>query len=199
MWLAIVAILISTVSLFSSITQELAWNRRIEEFAALVASAPPSVQPPVVALQPTEVPTLQAVVVSDPETTPVPQSTPIPQSTPALSSMTYEQVCDVDESNMTDPQLQAHAAQFANQPFTGWRGWVYDVVIRSDGSYNLEIAMEERGLFWSRDIVAENIPTDLALRLNVEQPIVFDGRIVQVEYTFEVMCNPLITNNVVVR
>ncbi len=100
---------------------------------------------------------------------------------------------------MTDPQLQAHAGQFPGQVFTGWQGWVYDVVDRGNGQYDLEIAMEGRGIFWSSDIVVKNIPTDLALRLNVEQPITFDGRVAKVDYIFEVMCNPITVDNLVVR
>ena len=56
--------------------------------------------------------------------------------------------------------------------------------------------MSERGFLWGRDIVVENTPNDLALRLNVEQPLWFNGRIREVEYTFEVMCNPLYAEDV---
>jgi hypothetical protein len=100
---------------------------------------------------------------------------------------------------MTDPQLKAHAAQYAGQTFRGWQGWVYDVTDSGSGTYDLEIAMEPRGILWSRNIVIENIPTDLATRLNVEQPITFDGRIKQVDYTFEVMCNPMYVDNFQMR
>lgn len=135
-----------------------------------------------------------------PTETPLPTTTPFPTPAPVQSTgVTYQQICDVDESNMTDPQLQAHAAQFPGQTFTGWQGWVYDVVDRGDGTYNLEIAMEERGIFWLRNIVVESIPNELALRLNVEQPIVFNGRVAKVDYTFEVMCNPMFVDSLVLQ
>lgn len=111
--------------------------------------------------------------------------------TPAPASLTYATVCDADTNNMTDPQIAAYAQQFVGQRISNWRGWVYDVVSRSDGSYNLEIAMEERGFLWTRDVVVENIASDLAVRLNVEQPVTLSGRIARVETMFEVMCNPL--------
>lgn len=135
-----------------------------------------------------------------PTRTPLLTDTPIP--TPTLvppTGVTFEQICEVDENNMTDPQLKAHAAQFAGQSFTGWQGWVYDVVSRADGNYDLHIAMEERGFIWTRDIVVESIPTDLAVRLNVEQPLVFDGRVARVDYMFEVMCNPMIVDSLVLQ
>ncbi len=112
----------------------------------------------------------------------------------------YEAVCGADTNNMTDPQIAAFAQQWLGQRFSGWRGYVYDVVARADGTYNLEIAMQERGLFWSRDLVVENIASDVASRLNVEQPISLSGRIDRVETAFEVMCNPLyVTDYVLVE
>lgn len=216
MWLAIIAIVMSFISLMSSVAQELAWNRRMEEFSALAISSSAvnaqavnaqEVSQAIDIQEPTA--TLPAVIIepssSSPTNTPLPIPTstplPIPTSTPVPVpvGITYEQICDVDESNMTDPQLEAHATQFANQAFHRWHGWVYDVVSRADGSYNLEIAMEERGLFWSRNIVVENIPADLAVQLNVEQSLVFDGRVARVDYMFETMCNPMVVDNFILR
>lgn len=135
-----------------------------------------------------------------PAATSLPTRTLVPTATPVpVTGVTYKQICGVDEDNMTDPQLEAHAAQFAGQPFTGWRGWVYDVSSQSAGGYNLEIAMEERGFLWGRNIVVKNIPVELATRLNVEQPLVFDGRVALVEYTFESMCNPMYVDQFVLH
>lgn len=167
---------------------------RVPLIPVVVAPPAPTIAPAVVIVAPTPLPTPLPPVVP----TLVPPAIPTPAPA-AATGLQYARICDVDESNMTDPQLTAHAAQFAGQTFTGWQGWVYDVVDRGDGSYNLEIAMEERGLIWTRDMVIENIPTDLATRLNVEQPLIFDGRIARVEYTFEVMCNPLVVDNFVLR
>jgi hypothetical protein len=155
-----------------------------------VAVVPPTPLPPVATPVPVAPTPTVMVAVATPIPAPTNTSIPVP-----VSALTYEQVCEVDESNMTDPQLAAHAAQFTGQPFTNWRGWVYDVVDMGNGQYNLEIAMEERGLFWSRDLVVENLPTNLATSLNVEQPIMFDGHIARLEYTFETMCNPMVVDN----
>lgn len=119
-------------------------------------------------------------------------TTPMPTSIPATTGPSYEAVCKPDTSNMTDPQITAYAERWIGQRFSGWQGFVYDVVSRSDGTYNLEIAMQERGFLWTRDLVIENIPVDVATRLNVEQPVTLSGRIASVDTTFEVMCNPLI-------
>lgn len=194
MWLAILAIVMSGISLLSSVTQELAWDRRIQEFSALAISVDAqNVSPTAIALE--QSPTRSAVIIepssSSPTSTPLPPPSPSSPQASTSAGLTYAQICGVDESNMTDPQLEAHAARFNGQTFTGWQGWVYDVVSKSDGTYDLEIAMEERGLFWGREIIVESIPTDLALRLNVEQALLFDGRIATVEYSFEVMCNPM--------
>lgn len=206
MWLAIVTLIISLFGLVLDITQEMAWNGRMEELTALEArlSSLPIANAPVASPDepaPTE-PTRSAVVISPSESRSI-NNAPVDNApinnTPApsvsSSGVTYEQICGVNESNMTDPQLEAHARSFEGQSFNGWQGWVYDVVSRSNGSYNLEIAMQERGLFWSRDVVIENIPTEWAMRLNVEQPLVFSGRVARVDYTFEVMCNPMTVDN----
>lgn len=113
--------------------------------------------------------------------------------------LAYETVCDVDESSMTDPQIAAFAQQHTGQTFTDWHGWVYDVASRADGTYTLEISMSERGFLWSRQIVIENIPADLATRLNVEQPIVFSGRIARNEIFLEGVCNPLVIDQYTLR
>lgn len=196
-WLAILAIIMSGVGLLADITQELAWDGRIEQLNALYIGIYASPQPTTATI------TNENVVASETQVTPVPvvvseaQAAPVPVV--AATGITYEQICGVDESNMTDPQLESHAQRSANQTFNGWQGWVYDVVSRSDGTYDLQIAMEERGLFWSRNIVVESIPTDLATRLNVEQPITFDGRVARVDYMFESMCNPMVVDNFVLR
>lgn len=202
MWLAIFAIIMSLVSLLSSVTQELAWDRRIQEIATLVSTANTNAQdsPPLIITQAQQ--EQPSVVIVGPDASPTSVSIPptaIPAPTVVPVGLTYEEICGVDERNMTDPQLASHAARFNGQSFSGWRGWVYDVVNKSDDTYDLEIAMEERGPFWTRDIVVEEIPVDLATRLNVEQPLVFDGRIAQVEYSFEVMCNPMTVDNLVLR
>lgn len=122
-----------------------------------------------------------------------------PAAIPQVTGPSYEAVCKADTNNMTDPQITAFAQQWMGQRFSGWQGFVYDVVSRSDDTYNLEIAMDERGILWTRDIVIENIVSDLALRLNVEQPITFSGRILRNEATFDVMCNPLVVEDYVLQ
>ena len=167
-----------------------ATGRAIGVLPTLTPSATPTITP-----IPTVTPTP-----GPPTATPVPTNTPLPTPTPVpVTGVTFEQVCEVSERDMTDPQLKAHAEKFVGQTFGGWQGWVYDVASNGSGGYNLLIAMNERGFLWARNIEIRNIPDDLATRLNVEQLIVFDGRIAEVQYTFETMCNPLIVDNLVMR
>lgn len=182
MWLAIVSIILSSIGIVLDITQELAWNLRVEQ--ALSAS-----QPAQVAAVP---------LVSEPSQ-PLPSPSDAPAAIPQVTGPTYEAVCDADTNNMTDPQIAAFAQQWIGQRFSGWHGWVYDVESRAGGTYNLEIAMEERGLFWGRDIVIENINSDLAGRLNVEQLITFSGRIARNDVFLEGVCNPLVVEDYVVN
>lgn len=142
------------------------------------------------------------LIFGDYEETPAPTVAPIAvaqEVQASTSGPTFEQVCEVDESSMTDPQIAEYAKRFINQTVTGWRGWVYDVTSLSDGTYNLEISTTERGLLWSRQIVLENIPADLATRLNVEQAITFSGRIARNEVFLEGICNPLVLDNYTVQ
>jgi hypothetical protein len=124
-------------------------------------------------------------------------STPnVPPTAAVVAGPSYEEICGASRSNLTEPQMEMHVRSFEGLSFSNWNGWVYDVVSSSNG-YNLEVAMEKRGLFWSRDIVIENIPSDLAIRLNVEQPILFSGHIPRIETTFGVACNPMIVDTLV--
>ena len=198
-WLVAVTLVLTVIGLFLDITQELAWNRRMDELNALAdrLAVAPIAEVQAVEVSPTDAP--PNVIINGVAATDIPPTNPPPTIAPPPPGVTYEQICDVDENNMTDPQLEAHAARSANQTFSGWQGWVYDVVSQSDDTYDLQIAMNERNPFWGRDIVVENIPTDLAVRLNVEQALVFDGRVAQVDYTFEIMCNPMIVDNFVLK
>lgn len=191
MWLTVLAIAMSGLGLLVDLSQELAWDGRIEQLNTLYTNI---YTPPQSNNASESESANEPIPATAQEVSTVAQVAPV-----SIQGVTYEQICGVDESNMTDPQLEAHALSFANRTFSGWQGWVYDVVSKTDGAYDLEIAMTERNPFWGRDIVIENIPTDLAMRLNVEQVLVFDGRVAQVDYTFEVMCNPMIVDNFVLR
>jgi hypothetical protein len=130
----------------------------------------------------------------------VPTNSPFPTTTPMQATgVTYAQICDIDESNMSDFQLQAHAAQFSGQGFTGWQGWVYGVVSRVGSGYDLHLSIGEPDLLRNSDIMIENIPTGFALRLEVKQHIVFNGRVARVEYTSMHMCNPVVVDNSVLQ
>lgn len=86
MWLAIVALSLSIIGLFLDITQEMAWNQRVEQAlapsVAIATSAPDQLASEDIA--PSETPTEQvAAVVIDPpvsESTTTPMPTPIPPS-----------------------------------------------------------------------------------------------------------------------
>lgn len=142
-------------------------------------------------------PAVQAAVANEPATVAAPQADNAPAAIAQVSGPTYTEVCKPNTANMTDPQITAHAGKYIGQRVSGWRGWVYDVVSKSDGTYDLEIAMQERGLFWSRDVVIENIVSDLAARLNVEQPVTLSGRIAKAEVFLDSVCNPLVVDEYV--
>lgn len=168
------------------------------------ASAPKSPTLPAVAL-PTDTPTPTPV----PTATPPPTDTGAPRPTdlPATSTPvavvpvgpTFEEICDVSGFDMTDPQLEAHVANFAGRSFENWRGWVNDVTHYGD-TYDLLIAMEPSGgLFWTRDIIVEDIPQDIAFSLSIEDAIAFSGHIARIDTTFDVACNPLYVDQFVLK
>jgi hypothetical protein len=131
--------------------------------------------------------------------TPVPTITPLPTHTPILSTgPTYKQICEtVNTRTMTDPQIKAYANQFVGQTFTGWRAWVHDVVDNGDGSYDLQLDMQEGDVWGTYELVVEDIPQDLAFRLNVKQQVILSGRIASVQIgIFEELCSPLEVDNV---
>lgn len=117
--------------------------------------------------------------------------------TAQIVGLTYDEICNVNERDMTDPQIAAHAQQYRGRSIDGWRGWVYDVTAYGD-TYDLQLAMRERGLLWSRDVVIENIDPALATSLNVEQQVVLSGRIERIDTTLEVMCNPMYVTDAII-
>jgi hypothetical protein len=140
-----------------------------------------------------------SIAASPPVAALVPTSPIVPIYTPVQAiGLTYQQACVVDESRMTDPQIAAFANQFTGQMFTDWLVWVYDVEDRGGDRYDLSLSMEERRFLWSRDILIENIPQDLALALDVEQQLILSGRIVRNE-TVEGLCSPLVVDSYVLR
>jgi hypothetical protein len=119
--------------------------------------------------------------------------TSAPESVPAGTGPTYNEVCNLDESSVTEIQLQAHADSFAGQSFTNWQAYVYDVEER-DGQYIVELADDRSGLFWARDIEVRGVPAEIAVPLRVEQPVLLSGRIAQVDVSFGSLCNPVIVD-----
>jgi hypothetical protein len=134
----------------------------------------------------TPVPPLTAL----PTIAPVPTQAPAPTVAAIQNGPTFAQICDIDTGNMTDPQITAHASQFAGQEIHNWQGYVYDVVSSGD-RYNVLIAMEPRGLFWGREIELSGVPNELAASLNVEQQVTFSGRILEVGEFLGGICNPV--------
>lgn len=120
----------------------------------------------------------------------------VPTETPVPAGLTFDDVCDVSRRNLTQPQLQAHARSFEGQTFTGWPVYVYDVQVRRD-SYRLLLSVndQDRAIIWTRSIEIDDIPEDLATRLNVNQLVTLSGRIESVGMSFDVMCNPMIVTD----
>lgn len=106
----------------------------------------------------------------------------------------YEELCK-RPPDMTDVQFERHFQQFAGKRITDWPGWVYDVT-QFGGIYQVSIAMRPPGgLLWSRQVEINNIPADLALSLNKQQPIVFSGTIREVGLFLGQPCNPIHVEN----
>lgn len=93
MWLAIVALSLSIVGLFLDITQEMAWNQRVEQAATLLASNQPAVipnQPAESAPTNTPVPALVTEGASGDSATPTisPTNTPVPPTNTPFPTVT---------------------------------------------------------------------------------------------------------------
>jgi hypothetical protein len=172
-WLAVLALLISITNFAWNLVQELAWDAAVEQATAGVAAPSQELQ------QVEPAPAQQAAAESG--------STPV---SPATVGLQYADVCGIDERNVTEVQLTQIAQQFAGREFTNWQGYVYDVQER-EGRYVVQLADEPRGLFWSGNMVLHGVPSEVAIPLNVEQRVVFSGRIREVETSLGVICNPI--------
>src|SRR5215204_5765290 len=86
MWLAIAALIVSSISILLDVTQELAWNERVEQVQAVVAAPiAPVVEPVIVARAPTarSDPSLEPIVTPRPIATQTRTPAP-PYLTPLL-------------------------------------------------------------------------------------------------------------------
>jgi len=158
----------------------------------------PTLPPPTPTLAPIAVVLTATPTQGPPTPPPAPTLAPVAQPIPSAGP-TIAQVCDANTNDMTDPQIATFANQYVGQSFTGWETWVFDVVSQADGTYNLQLSKVERWPFWGRNIVVENIPTDLATRLNVNQKLILSGRIARNEIFLDSICNPLVVDNFTVQ
>lgn len=130
-----------------------------------------------------------------PTATPVLSITSVPVSTPAIvSGPTYGQICDIDEYHMTDIQLEAYAKQFAGQQISNWPVYVYNVDTRG-GGYLVDLSMEPEEFMWARDIEVPGLPAEVAVPLQVGQPVFLSGTIQAVEIFLRGICNPIVVTN----
>lgn len=172
-WIAVAALVLASINLLVNIIQESEWNRRVEQ--ATGSAAPQQVA--------------QAAAPVD-TSVPTPAPTTAAQSVPVAAGLQYADVCGIDESKMTEVQLTQAAQSFTGREFANWQGFVYDVQPQ-DGAHIVQLAEGPRGLLWGRDMVLYGVPSEVAIPLNVEQRVIFSGKIREAEVGFGVICNPI--------
>jgi hypothetical protein len=122
--------------------------------------------------------------------TEAPTSTPVPPTaTPEWMAPPYEDFCE-GSFDRTEIQNEALAKSMAGKKVVGWTGAVYDVQ-RSGDTFRVEVDMSG-GFIRSRDINILGVGQDIAVTLNVDQKITFDGTIQSVDIALGVLCNPLV-------
>jgi hypothetical protein len=98
---------------------------------------------------------------------------PTPTLTPR--ALTYSYLCDTEKS-LNREQLAELQRNSLGREIQNWQGWVYNVT-SAGGSYSVEIGLAESSALWSADIRVERVEKDIALRLNLRQPVTFTGTI----------------------
>jgi hypothetical protein len=77
---------------------------------------------------------------------------------------------------MTEAQWKQYRTQIEGTQVVAWRGWV-DEVTGNPGHYRVHIDMDSPDGFLSYAEVNFVVPDDLALSLQVDQPVMFSGQI----------------------
>ena len=77
---------------------------------------------------------------------------------------------------MTDAQWKNYRAQIEGTMVVGWRGWI-DEVTGKPGRYRVMIDMDSPDDVLSYPEVKFTVPDDVALSLNIDQPVTFSGQI----------------------
>lgn len=146
---------------------------------------------------PTQISTATAVsTIASKSTKPTPvvvETATVLAPSPDAEKTSFEQMCHIDASNMTDLQIEAYADTLKGTHVENWKGYVFNASERS-----VEIAMtaKEDAILWTRDIELRGIPVSLAGRLNVNQAVTFTGDVKEADVFLRTICNPLVIENV---
>jgi hypothetical protein len=108
--------------------------------------------------------------------------TPRPTATPLPSSPPYSEIRGNAEG-MTDVQWNAYQSQVVGTIAEDWTGWVSEVTAARGGKYTVRVDMDPPGSFSVSDVTIEDVPEELAFRLNKDQSIRFTGRISSARYS----------------
>lgn len=131
------------------------------------------------------------------EATLLPGDGGFPLPIPRTDDLSYGNICGLEERNVTEVQLRAYAEAFTGLAISDWQGYVYDVQQR-DGRYQVELADGPRGMMWSGNIELLDVPSEIAVPLNVEQSVRVSGRIRKIGTSFGTLCNPITLDEVTI-
>jgi hypothetical protein len=112
--------------------------------------------------------------------TPVSQSAGEQPTAPATDTpdpnvvASYDDLCR-SSSNMTELQVQQYVQGFVGKRVVNWVGYVFDA-----SETSIWIANEPRGFLWSPQMQLYGVPTEVAASLNVNQRVIFTGKIREV-------------------
>ncbi len=114
---------------------------------------------------------------------------PVAIVTPEEIAHSFAEICDTNDT-LSKLQQAGFAASMADKKIIGWAGNIY--AIEHDGElYKVLVDMRaDAGTSWQVKI--RNVDHDLAITLNMDQMITFDGTIKQVVIGADTVCNPII-------
>lgn len=95
--------------------------------------------------------------------------------TPIPPAPSFEEI-RVQHDTMTDAQWKNYRSQVEGTAVIGWRGWI-DEVGGDKGHYTVMIDMDSPDDVFSYPEVSFVVPDDIALALQIDQPVVFSGQI----------------------
>jgi hypothetical protein len=98
---------------------------------------------------------------------------------------------------MTTAQLEELQKNNIGKRISNWQGWAYNVSL-SNGNYLVQIAMAAPSNAWARDIEVAGVAKEIAMRLNVRQPVTFSGTIKRID-NYGSNCNPIYLDSAAIQ